>query len=91
MRSGHEKSFRVRTVILALKSNKRLRKISFASNGEKVARGERKKKVDDKIFFSAGRLKMSELVWAVKNGDLDKVKELVESKVTIYLTTEVPA
>ena len=28
---------------------------------------------------------MSDLAWAVKNGDLDQVKELVDNKVT-YLT-----
>ena len=29
---------------------------------------------------------MSDLAWAVKNGDLDQVKELVDNKVT-YLTS----
>lgn len=29
---------------------------------------------------------MSELVWAIKNGDLEQVKDIVENKVSYILT-----
>lgn len=35
----------------------------------------------DPKFLTTLTRKMSDLVWAVKNGDMDKVKEFIETKV----------